>query len=159
MNPILYVKGDATHPLGVEPSIIVHCCNNIGVWGAGFVLAISKRWPEPEREYRKWAREYRDGAYMPLGAVQFVEVPERITVANLIGQSATVSRSGVPPVRYEAIEAGLRRVAIHAGKIGASVHMPRMGCGLAGGEWSRVSAIVEKTLCRSGVQVTVYDFN
>lgn len=157
MSTILYVKGDATHPLGVEPSMIVHCCNNLGVWGAGFVLAVSKRWPEPEAEYRAWAKQFA-GAYMPLGAVQFVEVPERITVANLIGQSGVGTWRGVPPVRYEAIEAGLRRVAARALEIGASVHMPRMGCGLAGGEWSRVSAIVEKTLCARGVQVTVYDF-
>lgn len=158
MSTILYVKGDATHPLGVEPSIIVHCCNNCGIWGAGFVLALSKRWPAPESEYRRWAREYRDGAYMPLGAVQFVEVPERITVANLIGQSGVSYQRGVPPVRYEAIEVGLQRVAKRAIETGASVHMPRMGCGLAGGEWSSVSAIVERTLCAQGVAVTVYEW-
>jgi hypothetical protein len=39
----------------------------------------------------------------------------------------------------------------------ASVHMPRIGCGLAGGEWGRVESIVRDTLCAEGIEVTVYD--
>lgn len=158
MSTLLYVKGDATHPLGTEPSIIAHCCNNIGVWGAGFVLAISKRWPEPLEEYRRLYDKFR-GAYIPLGMVQFVEVPERITVANIIGQSGVGARGGLPPVRYPALKVGFQQIAKRAKETGASVHMPRLGCGLAGGDWTKVSALVESELCAKGVAVTVYDFN
>jgi hypothetical protein len=35
--------------------------------------------------------------------------------------------------------------------------MPRIGCGLAGGNWDTVGAIVEQELGRQGVAVTVYD--
>jgi hypothetical protein len=35
--------------------------------------------------------------------------------------------------------------------------MPRIGCGLAGGTWERVGPLVEETLGRAGVAVTVYD--
>ncbi|MFE3494555.1 hypothetical protein [Streptomyces sp. NPDC059175] len=42
-------------------------------------------------------------------------------------------------------------------ELGASVHMPRIGCGLAGGRWSRVEPLVVERLVARGVAVTVYD--
>jgi O-acetyl-ADP-ribose deacetylase (regulator of RNase III) len=81
-------------------------------------------------------------------------------VANLIGQHGIVSRAGgVPPVRYEAIRVGLMRVAAQAQAEGASVHMPRIGCGLAGGEWTKIEPIVAEALVGQGVEVTVYDYS
>lgn len=157
MSAIYYALGDATHPLGAGPAIIAHCCNNIGVWGAGFVLALSKRWAEPEAEYRKWARQFSD-ACIPLGCVQFVPVGENITVANIIGQHATSTWKGQPPIRYEGLKVGFERVAREAIKLGASVHMPRLGCGLAGGSWEKVEPLIEGQLCARGVPVWVYDF-
>lgn len=157
MSRIHYTQGDATHPLGVGPAIIAHCCNDIGVWGAGFVLAVSKRWPEPEEEYRALGRKFFD-AHIPLGLVQFVEVGEEITVANIVGQHKTSYSGVVPPVRYEALACGFERVATRALAIHATVHMPRLGCGLAGGRWELVEPLIEQKLCARGVEVSVYDF-
>ena len=71
-----------------------------------------------------------------LGEVQFVQVEPTIWVANLIGQrDVKLGKDGSPPVRYEAIRKGLVKVSIFARQINASVHMPRIGCGLAGGTW------------------------
>ena len=53
---IMYQIGDATDPIGGGPRIIVHVCNDAGGWGKGFVIAVSRRWPEPERRYRAWHR-------------------------------------------------------------------------------------------------------
>ena len=41
---ILYIKGDATAPIGSGVKVITHICNDIGGWGKGFVLALSKKW-------------------------------------------------------------------------------------------------------------------
>ncbi len=41
--------------------------------------------------------------------------------------------------------------------LGASVHMPRIGCGLAGGKWSRVEPLVTERLAKRDIAVTVYD--
>ena len=49
---INYVNGDATAPIGNGTKVVVHICNDAGKWGKGFVLAISKRWPKAELEYR-----------------------------------------------------------------------------------------------------------
>jgi O-acetyl-ADP-ribose deacetylase (regulator of RNase III) len=154
MSGITYLKGDATNPQAKGVKIICHVCNDVGGWGKGFVLALSKRWDEPEAAYRAW---YADGTGFALGAVQFVQVEPYVWVANLIGQRGTRTGSSGPPVRYEAIAAGLEKVAAKAKELGASVHMPRIGCGLAGGEWAKVEPLIEEHLCSAGVAVTVYD--
>ena len=156
MAGITYLKGDATCPQAKGVKIICHVCNDLGGWGKGFVLAISRRWPQPEADYRVWHAAGADEGF-GLGAVRFVQVEPYIWVANMIGQHGVLARDGVPPVRYAAIRQALERVAAFACEHVAAVHMPRIGCGLAGGTWDAVGPIVEQTLCDSGVNVTVYD--
>lgn len=157
MSEITYVHGDATSPHGKGVKLIVHVCNDLGGWGKGFVLALSRRWPEPEAAYRRWHRE-RAGNDFGLGAVQFVEVSPRMWVANAVGQRGMRGGSNGAPVRYEAIDVALGAVADRAAELGASVHMPRIGCGPAGGKWSRIEPLIEKRLTGRGIPVTVYDF-
>ncbi|MEV5596486.1 macro domain-containing protein [Streptomyces sp. NPDC052496] len=154
---IAYVQGDATAPRGKGPKVIAHVCNDLGGWGKGFVLALSRRWPEPERAYRRWHRE-RAGNDFGLGAVQLVQVERLAWVANMVGQHGMRTGSKGVPVRYEAIDAALEKVADQAIELGASVHMPRIGCGLAGGRWERVEPMVEARLADRGIPVTVYDY-
>jgi O-acetyl-ADP-ribose deacetylase (regulator of RNase III) len=154
---ITYVTGDATAPIGDGPKIVVHVVNDRGLWGRGFVLAVSKRWPEPEAEYRRWFLGTGDVPDFALGAVQFVPVGDGIEVANMVGQRGIRAVCGIPPIRYFALERGLGRVARQARAAGASVHMPRIGCGLAGGTWDCVEPLIVAELCGRGVPVTVYD--
>ena len=153
---IRYVEGDATDPIGAGEKVIVHVCNDIGKWGKGFVLAVSRRWKEPEREYKA---AFASPSAPRLGDVQLVRVTDAITVANLVGQHGIVSRrGGTPPVRYDAIREGLRKVSSFARARHASVHMPRIGCGLAGGDWAEVEPIIAETLADQNIEVTVYDY-
>ena len=157
--PVTYIKGDATQPTGADNRIITHCCNDQGYWNAGFVKAISRRWPEPERAYRRWANGLETLPFA-LGSVQFVRVAPRLCVANIIGQSGIRNRSSYPPpIRYQAIRKGLQRVRELALTHNASIHMPRMGAGLAGGKWELIAEIIESELCAHQLQVTVYDLN
>lgn len=157
MGTIRYVKGDATSPQAKGPKVVAHVCNDRGGWGKGFVLALSRRWPEPEAAYRRWHRERARNDFA-LGAVQIVRVRPDTWVANMVAQHGTrPSRSSGPPIRYDAVHECLRRLASEAVRLGASVHMPRIGCGLAGGRWSRVEPLVDAALTGRGVPVTVYD--
>ena len=159
LNEIQYITGDATAPQVSGNKIIVHICNDIGAWGKGFVLAISKRWPAPEAAYRKWYAE-REKNDFTLGSVQLVQVEPEFYVANLIGQH-DITRKGKtddPPIRYDAVEAGLKKLAEIAPPLQASVHMPRIGCGLAGGKWEMIEPIILRTLIANGIAVSVYDF-
>ncbi|MER5435517.1 macro domain-containing protein [Streptomyces sp. NPDC002588] len=156
MPEITYVRGDATVPSVKGTKVIAHVCNDSGGWGKGFVLALSRRWPEPEAAYRAWHRGRASNDF-GLGALQLVQVKPDVWVANLIGQRGTRTGSKGVPVRYEAIDTALGRLAGRALELGASVHMPRIGCGLAGGTWSRVEPLVTERLTRRGIAVTVYD--
>lgn len=161
---IEYVTGDATNPKGEGLKVIPHCCNTVGAWGAGFVLALSKKSKIPETSYKKW---YRDGYYtsdragkvpFQLGKVQFAPFSKSVIVCNIIGQQGVGYNNGLPPIRYDSIKGGfdMMRELMLADKF--SVHMPRIGCGLAGGEWDKIEEIIKETLCNHGIQVTVYDF-
>ncbi|MET1253668.1 macro domain-containing protein [Aliikangiella maris] len=155
---IQYLKGDATNPQGQGQRIITHVCNDIGQWGKGFVLAISKRWPAPERAYKSL---FQSDNKPSLGDTQFVQVEDLITVANIIGQHGVRSprnKTAPAPIRYDAIEKGLTLVANHAIENSASVHMPRIGCGLAGGSWEKIEPIIERTLIDKNIKVFVYNF-
>jgi O-acetyl-ADP-ribose deacetylase (regulator of RNase III) len=156
MTEIQYVTGDATAPTIPGPRIIAHICNDVGSWGKGFVLALSRRWPAPAAEYKKWYAN-RDRNDFRLGAVQLVEVAPDLWVANMVAQHRLTAQSGVPPIRYDALEESLKQVAERAAQLGASVHMPRIGCGLAGGRWEEVEPIIRRTLAERDVPVTVYD--
>ncbi|MEU2180222.1 macro domain-containing protein [Streptomyces thermolilacinus] len=153
---IRYTKGDATDPRGKGVKIIAHVCNDLGGWGKGFVVALSRRWPEPEAAYRRWHRE-RAGNDFGLGAVQYVRVGPYVWVANMVGQRGIRTGGKGVPVRYEAIDTALHTLADKAEELGASVHMPRIGCGLAGGRWSRVEPLIAGRLVARGIPVTVYD--
>ncbi len=91
--------------------------------------------------------------------MRLVQVEADKWVANMIGQHGMRRGSGGPPIRYEAVAACLRALASHALELGATVHMPRIGCGLAGGKWERIQPLVERELLERGVRVTVYDFD
>lgn len=156
MKPIVYLIGDATKPQATGSKIIAHVCNDTGAWGRGFVLAISKLSVAPERAFRKWYAE-RDQNNFALGAVQFVSVSPEITVANMIGQHSIRKQKNEPPIRYTAVETALRAVGNKAGNENASVHLPRIGCGLAGGEWNKIEPIIKRQICALDVPVFVYD--
>src|SRR4051812_42867525 len=156
MTPLRIIKGDATSPQAKGPKVIAHVCNDLGGWGKGFVLAVSRRWPEPERDYRDWHRN-RAGNDFALGAVRLVRVQPDLWVANMIGQHGMRTGSAGPPIRYPALRQCLRTVGDRALELAASVHMPRIGCGLAGGRWSVVEPIVQAELGDRGIAVVVYD--
>jgi O-acetyl-ADP-ribose deacetylase (regulator of RNase III) len=158
MPTLTYAKGDATAPIATGPRIIAHICNDVGGWGKGFVLAVTRRWPEPERAYRRWFKE-RDGNDFRLGSVQLVQVEDDLWVANMVAQHGLRRVAGKPPIRYEAVECCLATLADHAAKLGASVHMPRIGAGLAGGDWAQIEPIILRTLGARDIPTTVYDLD
>jgi O-acetyl-ADP-ribose deacetylase (regulator of RNase III) len=159
MKPITYIKGDVRNPLSYGNKILIHCCNDIGAFGAGVAEAIKQKWPIVREEYLKWV----DGklTYKPfkLGQVQFVKVENNLIVANMIGQHGIGHKNGIAPIRYDAIDECLKNVSDIALKYKASIHAPKFGAGLAGGDWVRIEALVIKNLCEKNIDVCVYELN
>lgn len=164
-NTITYVHGDATEPEGKGNKLIVHCCNDIGAWGAGFVLALSKKWDNVERMYRFWHKNNfssfaRPNGKFELGNVQFVEVKDNIYIGNMIGQHGIgKSEYKNPPIRYHAIKSCLQQVRLFCIERECSVHAPKFGSALAGGDWSRIEKIIKEELLNHGISVTIYLFD
>lgn len=160
---IHYVLGDATAP-GVDGNLIVaHVCNDIGGWGRGFVLSVTKKWPAAERSYRDW-HQMNPTFGVPevtpfrLGRMKLVRVENRVWVANMIAQHGVLHKDdGTPPIRYGSLEDCLAELHLHARELEATIHMPRIGCGLAGGKWSEIEQIIERQLTHDDVYV--YDFD
>jgi O-acetyl-ADP-ribose deacetylase (regulator of RNase III) len=145
---ITYLKGDATQPQGDGNKIICHICNDKGRWGAGFVLALSKRWSAPEDAYRKEKQHF-------LGETMIVPVENDISVANMVAQHDTqYSPDGLAPIRYGALRACLAAVNDIAYRTNATLHMPRIGTGLAGGRWEEIEVILKDVV---SVDTFVYD--
>ena len=153
---LIHQKGDATYPVKClerkdEVRMIIHVCNDINKWGKGFVLALSKRWLGPKIVFHSMKQE--------LGTIGIclTEQPT-ICVVNMIAQRGIYKQNGIEPIRYGALETCLQEVAEtfkdYVYKV--SIHMPRIGCGLAGGNWKIVQDLIEKNLVEKGYVVCVY---
>lgn len=152
---IVYLKGDATEPRGTGARIIAQVVNDGAMtWGAGFALFVRKKWPAVQDAFRRWA--VQNHPRFSLGNVNFVEINADLTICNMIAQSG-YGLSAKPRIRYEALDTCLRQLADCALERRASVHMPRIGCGQAGGSWDIVSELIEETLLKRLISVTVYD--
>lgn len=158
MKEPLSIKGDVTNPIGSGNRIIIHCCNDIFVMGSGVALALLTKWPVVREKYIEWG--VRDNPH--LGDVQFIKVEDGLAVGNMIGQHGIRTRNSLdqsPPIRYEAIDECLKKVATTAKKHGASVHLPmNLGSGLAGGKWTKIEELIRKNLCEQDIEVTIYEF-
>lgn len=165
-NEIRYLKGDATSPRGSGPRIIAHVVNDATLnWGGGgFAAAVRAKWPAVQEQFRIWGQanqaRFRLGHMHPIDVstddLEEARVPGSLTVASMIAQHG-YGKSKSARIRYEGLESCLAQLADLAFELQAPVHMPRIGCGLAGGEWQIISELVEDFLCRTGVEVTVYD--
>ena len=141
MPQLRYLIGDATDPVQ-KPAIIAHCCNSVNKWGSGFVLALSAKFPEPEKEYHNWFATGKP----QLGDVQFVTVAPDLIVANIIGQEGTRWKGNVPPIRYDALAKGLDLTYKKALNGGLSVHAPMLGMGRAGGSPKVIDKLIRGSM-------------
>ena len=152
---ITYLKGDATQPRGGGLKLVAHIANDRGLtWGAGFGLAVRRKWPAVQEDFRAWAlAQHRQ---FKLGAVHISTVSDDIRVCHMVAQHG-YGPSPKPRIRYGALRTCLASLADEARLAGATVHMPRIGTGEAHGAWWLIGEMVDEALCQRGVPVTVYD--
>lgn len=171
---IKYVIGSAVKPIGNGTKIIAHICNDAGGFGAGFVLALSERWPirngssSPEYMYREWSKKKWKGRHFVLGEVQTIWVEDTTFVCNMIAQRdyKKLEEDGqslkLPNVKYSSLLECLTRLLIQCGNSqnsgkDTSIHMPRIGAGLGGGDWSVIEKIINSVFKDTNIPVYVYD--
>lgn len=146
------IKGDVTQPYGA--GLIIQIVNDIGAYGAGVSGAISKRWKKAEVEYRRW---YQTGKDCKLGEVQFIYLDPDFELANMVAQSGIRSDVNPSPIRYNHLIDCLQKVARYAKNNGHKrIHAPKIGTGLAGGDWKMIETIIKENIVSEGLEIIIY---
>lgn len=149
------VKGDATTPRGAGNRILAHVVNDkAALWGAGFGLAMRKRWPEAQTAFRDWV--LKNSKLFKLGNTFTSELDEGLIAVQMICQRG-YGISNQPRLRYAALQSCLQKLADEAVKRHASIHMPKIGTGEAGGSWFFIQQIIDELLVGRRLNVTVYE--
>lgn len=123
--------------LSERRGIIVHQVNCQRVMGAGLALQIRKKWPRHYEDYMS--------RFPHLGGLVITQVNSELYIIGVYGQDRYGKFSCYTD--YSALEKGLKSVRKFADEECLPVYIPYgIGCGLAGGEWSKVQQILEATL-------------
>jgi O-acetyl-ADP-ribose deacetylase (regulator of RNase III) len=151
---VTYLRGDATRPRGDSFRVVAQIVNDrASTWGGGFALVIRKKWPQIQESFRSWAES---GTNLQLGNVHVGWVDDSTAVFSMVCQHG-YGPSPKPRIRYAHLKTCLEQLSTFVLQKQGSVHIPRIGCGQAGGSWEIVRELIDQTLCRQGVRVTVYD--
>lgn len=138
---IEYRTGDL---LAVSSGHIVHGCNARGVMGAGVALAIKNIWPEVYNDYRQ---RYQDTG-LHLGQVLPVAVGQDLMVWNAITQQ-NYGSARRRYVSYDAIAECFEKINNQIAvmpTIQQHIHIPKIGAGLAGGDWNVIATIIDSVV-------------
>lgn len=124
-----------------EFDLIVHGCNCFCTMGAGIAKGIKAAFPAAYEVDLETAR----GNRAKLGTCTFAEVDlgiSRLVVVNAYTQFDY--RGGGQKVNYDAVRSCFRWIKqYHSGK---KIGFPKIGAGLAGGDWSKIVAIIGEEL-------------
>lgn len=151
-----YIIGDATNPVIFEtkgPNYLFHIVNNERGWGRGFVNAITRKWG-------LGARSFYLTQDMTLGGVHFYQLDPNLMLVNLVAQKGY----GPPTKKYVCYDSLRKSLKTFWQQSGAeslgevAIHMPRIGAGLGGGDWSVIEQIIKDELVTNrDTKVIVYD--
>lgn len=150
---IRYNNGDIRT---AKSGFIIQGCNAMNSHGSGLAKSISEKWPQVKQKYHEF---YDRKGYLNLGEFDVIPVEDRVSVVNLISQD-NYGYDGSLYVSYAAIEVGLENIIkyIERESLEKTIHLPKIGCGLAGGDWTVVENIIRKVfLGNFNVNIWVFD--
>jgi O-acetyl-ADP-ribose deacetylase (regulator of RNase III) len=151
---LTFLYGNALEPRGKGLRLITQIVNDKSrTWGAGFSRAARERYPEAHDEFERWAGAGRRN--LALGMIHVAALGNELCLVSMVAQHG-YGPSPKPRIRYAALRDCLQRVREIASQKDATVHMPRIGTGFAGGNWSYVCELIDECLIRENIPVTVY---
>ena len=141
---IEYRKGDL---LTTDVRHIIHGCNAQGVMRSGVAKVIREKYPSAYQDYHDKYNSYG----LSIGDIVISVQDDGTIIHNAITQK-NYGRDNVVYVSYWAIAEVFRKIDSMPIK---EIAMPKIGAGLAGGDWNVISAIIENTLTKT--QPIVYE--
>lgn len=151
------VKGDLIKAaIDGDISVIAHCCNCFGKMKSGIAPQIARAFPSAEEVDSKTTSG--DSAKLGNCTVAFDETT-CTTIYNLYGQYGYWKKTdGSINLNYYHLAKSLEKMrddmldyGLESDKIG----FPKIGCGLAGGDWSVVGQMIETIFEK--FDVTIYE--
>lgn len=137
-----------------EFDVIAHGCNCFCTMGAGIAPQMAKAFGADK--FRMEGDEYK-GNFNKLGVIDPVTT-DGLTIINCYTQysfGANHSDGTKSPLDYTALRMCLRKIKFaYKDKI---IGLPQIGCGLAGGEWTIVKAVIKEELQDCDVTVVIYN--
>lgn len=144
--------------LTCDADVLCHQTNYHGVMGGGVALAIANKLFSPE-DYSRYVDYCAGKGEALIGSVQYIQssINPRYTVANLFSQDERLIDGAGIATSYAALEKCLSFVEQYAYSTNKTVALPGgIGCGIAGGDWKRVRAIIERVFGdNTDVQLTI----
>jgi O-acetyl-ADP-ribose deacetylase (regulator of RNase III) len=138
--------------------VIAHGCNCFNVMGAGVALAIRNKYPEVYKADLETVRGDRN----KLGT--FTKAQVEAEPIKIIYNLYTQYSMGGDKVHldYQALETSFEAMIIDLKKNKALrspiVAIPRIGCGLAGGNWDVVKEIIQNLAVKYTIPVFVWSY-
>ena len=147
------ITGDLIHlAKNGEFDLIVHGCNGFCTMGAGIAKGIKAALPAAYEADLGTGR----GDRAKLGTCTYAEID--LNGSPFIVMNAYTQfdyRGSGPKVNYEAVRSCFRWIREqHSGK---RIGLPKIGAGLAGGDWARIAGIIAEEL--AGEDVTLVEFS
>jgi len=154
-HPIKRVHGNVLEPRGVGSKIICQLVNDKAIkWGGGVARSAAKKFPAAQQKFMEAIIELP--AADRLGSTIFSQANDELVIASLIAQQG-YGKSLFPRIRYAELESCLEKVVEKSATTSASIHMPKIGTGAAGGDWDMIYEMIDDIMVRSGLEVTIYE--
>jgi len=154
---IIEIQGDL---FTTTADVIGHGCNCVGGFGSGIAGQIANIYPNVKAAY--WNYHIKVG--WKLGDVQYVDIgnSDHRTIVNCATQKEYLPRNK-NHANYAAIKRILLKLKDYCQANNKSLALPRIGCGLAGGQWDLTDFQKEHKLYQHTIkqiyEEVFHDFN
>jgi len=152
---IRYIKGDLVK-LAYEKDyfdVIVHGCNCFNTMGAGIAKRIKQVFPEAYKADLKT----KSGDKKKLGCCSKAQCRTKDGGFIMVVNAYTQYKYGGDKVNvnYNAVRETLMRIGSNFKS--CRIGLPKIGCGLAGGDWRVVEMIIKDEMSQNDVTIVEYD--
>jgi len=140
-----YIKGDIIRIIEAKAcDIVVHGCNCFHTMGAGIAKSLKTSFPGV----------YHADLQTPFGDESKLGTYSKYQHDSVLILNMYTQFNACPPVSYKAIEDGFTALNVEYNK--TTVMIPKIGAGLAGGNWDIISNIIDS--CSTNNDIVVVEF-
>lgn len=137
--------------LKASENIICHQVNIQGYMGGGLARQIAKKYPSVETFYSKYAYQLGNDYKILKGKHCGSHINNYQRIENCFTQKPNFDTD------YEAIEMCLRKLLDECRKTNHTIAIPYgYGCGIAKGDWNKVTEILEQLSNEFNVDINIY---